>query len=99
MDEFIKKNFNKMTKKEIANELNISYNKVEWMIKKLNLKHYKSIKYSEQEIEFIKTNYPKYGSKYCADKLNRSENAINKKIKKLGLSINWKYTYINGNGY
>lgn len=99
MDEFIKKNFNKMTKKEIANELNISYNKVEWTIRKLNLKHYKSIKYSEQEIEFIKTNYPKYGSKYCADKLNRSENAINKKIKKLGLSINWKHTYINGNGY
>ena len=49
MDEFIKKNFNKMTKKEMANELNISYNKVEWTIRKLNLKHYKQakLKYSK----------------------------------------------------
>lgn len=88
-----------MSKKEIADKLNISYNKLDWIIRKLNLRHYKSKKYSEQEIEFIKNNYPKYGSKYCAEKLNRSENAINKKIKKLGLKINWKYEYINANGY
>lgn len=99
MEEFIKENFNKMSKKEIADKLNISYNKLDWIIRKLNLRHYKSKKYSEQEIEFIKNNYPKYGSKYCAEKLNRSENAINKKIKKLGLKINWKYEYINANGY
>ena len=99
MEEFIKENFNKMSKKEIANKLNISYNKLDWIIRKLNLRHYKSKKYSEQEIEFIKNNYPKYGSKYCAEKLNRSENAINKKIKKLGLKINWKYEYINASGY
>lgn len=87
------------TKKEMAKELNITYNQVEWIMKKLNLRHYKSIKYSEDEIKFIKKNYPKYGSKYCAEKLNRSINAINKKIKKLGLEINWKYEYIDGNGY
>lgn len=87
------------TKKQMAKELNITYNQVEWMIKKLKLRHYKSIKYSEDEINFIKENYPKYGSKYCAEKLNRSINAINKKIKKMGLEINWKYEYIDGNGY
>ena len=49
MEEFIKENFNKMSKKEIANKLNISYNKLDWIIRKLNLRHYKSTKYSEQE--------------------------------------------------
>lgn len=99
MEEFIEKNFNIMTKQEIADNLGISYNKVEWIARKLKLKHYNSVKYSDEEINFIKENYPKYGSKYCAKKLNRSENAINKKIKKLGLEINWNYEYLNGNGY
>lgn len=99
MEEFIKSNFNKMTKQEMADRLGISYNQVDWICRNNNLKHYKSVKYTDEEIEFIKENYPIYGSKYCADALNRSVNAINKKIKKLGLSINWKYYYINGDGY
>ena len=99
MEEYIKKNFNKMTKQELADNLGISYNKVDWLTRKLKLSHYKSVKYSEYEIEFIKENYPVYGSKYCAEKLGRSENAINKKIKKLGLSIKWKYNYVNKDGY
>lgn len=99
MEDYIKENFNKMTKQEIADSLGITYNQVEWLVKKLNLRHYKSIKYSNEELEFIKKNYPIYGSKYCANKLNRSENAINKKIKKLGLTINWKHTYLNECGY
>lgn len=99
MEEFIRENFNNMTKQEIADSLGISYNKVDWLVRKLKLSHYKSKKYTDEELEFIKENYPKYGSKYCAEKLNRSENAINKKIKKLNLSINWKYEYINAGGY
>ena len=99
MEEYIKDNFNKMTKQEMANNLGISYNKVEWLVRKLKLTRYKSKKYTDDELNFIKDNYPKYGSKYCAEKLNRSENAINKKIKKLGLNINWKYEYINSDGY
>ena len=98
-EEFIKENYKKMTKKEMANLLHITYNQVEWIMKKNKLTHYKSIKYSEDELDFIKNNYPKYGSKYCANELNRSENAINKKIKKMGLTINWKYEYINQQGY
>lgn len=99
MEDYIKDNFNKMTKQELSNKLGISYNKVEWIIRKLGLNHYKSKKYTENDIEFIKNNYPKYGSKYCAKVLNRSESAINKKIKKLNLNISWKYEYLNGNGY
>ena len=99
MEEYIKNNFDKLTKYEMAKNLGISYNKVDWLCRKLGLKHYKSVKYTDSEIEFIKNNYPKYGSKYCANKLGRSENALNKKIKKMGLSIKWKYTYINQQGY
>lgn len=99
MEEFIKNNYKDMTKKELASKLGITYNQVEWIMKKLNLRHYKSIKYTDEEIQFIKNNYPTKGSKYCAEKLNRSINAINKKIKKLGLEIKWKYLYINKQGY
>lgn len=99
IEDFIRNNFNKMTKKQMSIELNISYNQVDWIMRNMNLRKYKSIKYSDYEIAFIKENYPIHGSKYCAEKLNRSVNAINKKIKKMGLSINHKYTYINGNGY
>lgn len=62
-------------------------------------KKFKSIKYSEYDLQFIRNNYPIRGSKYCAKKLNRSENAVNKKIKKMGLKIIYKYEYIDGNGY
>lgn len=99
IEDFIKNSFGKRTKKEIANELNLTYNQVDWIIRRLGLKKYKSIKYSDDEIQFIKENYPKYGSKYCAEKLNRSISAMNKKIKKMGLNIDYKHTYINGRGY
>lgn len=99
MEEYIKNNFDKLTKSEIAKNLGVSYNKVDWLCRKLGLKHYKSSKYSDYELEFIKHNYPIYGSKFCAEALNRSENAINKKIKKMNLKINWKHYYINTNGY
>lgn len=99
MEEFIKDNFNTLTKQEMADILGISYNQVDWICRINNLKHYKSVKYTDEEIEFIINNYPIYGSKYCAKVLNRSENAINKKIKKMNLQINWKYHYINANGY
>ena len=99
MEEYIKNNFDKLTKSEIAKNLGVSYNKVDWLCRKLGLKHYKSSKYSDYELEFIKHKYPIYGSKFCAEALNRSENAINKKIKKMNLQINWKHYYINANGY
>ena len=96
MEEYIKNNFDKLTKSEIAKNLGVSYNKVDWLCRKLGLKHYKSSKYSDYELEFIKHKYPIYGSKFCAEALNRSENAINKKM---NLQINWKHYYINANGY
>lgn len=99
MEEFIKSKYKTMTKQQMADALGISYNQVEWFMKKNNLKHYTSKKYSDDELEFIKENYPTHGSKYCAEKLGRSVNAINKRIKKMGLKINWKYEYIDGNGY
>lgn len=99
MEEYIKNNFEKLTKSEMAKNLGVSYNKIDWLCRKLGLNHYKSIKYSDYEIEFIRHNYPTYGSKYCAEALNRSENAINKKIKKMNLQINWKHYYVNTNGY
>ena len=52
MEEFIKENFNNMTKQEIADSLGISYNKVDWLIRKLKLSHYKSKKYSSSSVIF-----------------------------------------------
>lgn len=88
-----------MTKQEMADKLNITYNKLDHIIRGMNLRHYKSIKYSDEELKFIKENYPKHGCKYCADMLGRSKDALNKKVKKMGLKINWKYVYESGDGY
>lgn len=99
MEDFIKENFNKMTKQQMADHLGISYNKIDNIIRKMGLRHYKSIKYTDDELNFIKENYPKYGCKYCADKLGRSRIALGKKIKKMGLQINWKYVYKTKDGY
>lgn len=99
MEEFLKKNYMKMTKKELAKHLNLTYNQVDNIMRKLDLKHYKSVKYTDEELQFIKENYPIKGAKYCADKLGRSKDALNKKVKKMGLSIKWKYTYITDDGY
>lgn len=99
MEEYIKLNYKTMTKNEMANKLGVSYNKVDWLMRKLHLTKYSSITYSNEELKFIKDNYSIYGSRYCALKLNRSENAINKKIKNMGLTINYKYIYVNKNGY
>ena len=96
---FIKNNYKIKSKNEIAQELDITKNQLDWIMRKNNIRNYKSKKYSDYELEFIRNNYPKFGSKYCANKLGRSENAINKKIKKMGLSIKWSYTYINKQGY
>ena len=82
MEEFIKSKYKSMTKQQMADSLGISYNKVDWIMRKHNLKHYNSKKYTDEELKFIKSNYPTYGSKYCAEKLGRSVNAINKRIKK-----------------
>jgi hypothetical protein len=96
---YIKENYKTKTKREIATILDLTTNQVEWIMKKNNIRKYRSKKYTEYELDFIKNNYPKHGSKYCAIKLGRSENAINKKIKKMGLSIDWKYEYISQQGY
>lgn len=99
MLDYIKKNYKNKTKEEMAHALDATRYQIEWIMRKNNIKLYSSKPYSKKELSFIKENYPKYGSKYCAKKLNRSENAINKKIKKMGLNINWKYEYIDKQGY
>lgn len=96
---YIKENYKTKTKEEMAHALGATRYQVEWIMRKNNIKLYNSKKYSEDELKFIKENYPKYGSKYCAKMLNRSENAINKKIKKMGLNIEWKYEYVDKQGY
>ena len=99
MLDYIKEKYKLMTKQEMANVLGTTYRKVEWLMRSNNLTKYSSIKYTETEIAFIKKYYPNKGSLWCATRLNRSPNALNKKIKKLGLTINWTYLYIDGNGY
>lgn len=99
LDEYFIKNYKNKTKKEMAKELGVSYGKVEWELRKRKLTKYKSVKYSDDEIEFLKENYPKYGATYCAKKLNRSFSALCKKAEKLGLTINRSYQYISQQGY
>lgn len=96
---YIKENYKTKTKEEMAHALDATRYQIEWIMRKNNIKLYNSKKYSKDELDFIKENYPKYGSKYCAKMLSRSENAINKKIKKMGLSIEWKYEYVDNQGY
>ena len=99
MEKYLIENYKTKTKKELAKELGLTYNQVEHKLRSLGLSKFSNKKYTDEEIAFIQENYPTKGSKYCAEQLNRSVNAINKKIKKMGLEINWKYVYVNADGY
>lgn len=99
MIEYLKENYKIKTKQEMAKGLGISYNKVEWELRKLQLTKFKSKKYSDEEEQFLIENFPKFGAKYCAKHLNRSFAAVCKKIEKLKLKKNYKYNYISSQGY
>ncbi len=99
MKDYLIKNYKYKTKKQMADELGVSFNKIEWELKKLGLRKFKNKKYSDEEVQFLIENYPVYGATYCADKLNRSFSAVCKKAESLGLSINRAYQYISSQGY
>ena len=99
LDLYFVNNYKHKTKQEMANELGVSYGKIEWELRKRKLTKYKSVKYTDDEIKFLKENYSKYGAKYCAEKLGRSFGAVCKKAEKLGLIIERKYKYISQQGY
>jgi len=99
-EEYIKNNFNLKTKQELANDLNMTYNQIDHLCRKYNLKHYKHNKWTADEINILKEYYPTETVEQLLERLpNRSYTSIEKKVTNLKIKKQCSYTYINVQGY
>lgn len=100
-ENYFKTNYLIKTKKEMANELNITFNQVEYWLRKFNLKKYISNKWTEDELIILKKYYPKQTSKEDLLQLlpRHSWSSIQKQASKYGYIREWNYTYISVQGY
>ena len=98
---YLEKNYLIKTKKEMANELNMTFHQIDYYLKKYNLKKYISNKWTEEELNILKEYYPKQMSKNELLKLlpNHRWSSIQKQASKLGCIREWKYTYVSVQGY
>ncbi|MBO0481812.1 hypothetical protein [Candidatus Enterococcus courvalinii] len=95
---FLRKNYQKMTDKELSHALGKTIDAVKFQRKKLKLYKYPDNRtWKPKDIEFLKANYQKMSLKELAEKLNRKPKQISYKISKLGLSKHHRYRMsING---
>lgn len=101
-EKYLRENYLIKTKKQMAKELNITYNQVDVRLRKLNLCHYTSKPWTEEEIKLLKALYPNTSNTkevLCKALPNRRWPAIQKQASKLGFIRTWKHTYICTEGY
>ena len=98
---YLKENYLIKAKKEMASELNMSYNQIDYYLRKYNLKKYTNNKWTEEELDILKKYYPKQMSKNDLLKLlpNHRWSSIQKQASKLGYTREWNYTYVSVQGY
>lgn len=98
---YLKENYLIKTKKEMAEELNMSYHQVDYYLRKYKLKKYTSSKWTEDELNILKEYYPKQMSKENLLKLlpNHRWSSIQKQASKLGCIREWEYNYVSVQGY
>lgn len=82
---FVIKNYNKMTKKEIAQHIGRSESSVKTFGRRNGLSGKGSDKWSGKDVEFLKDNYASMTQKELAKKLGRTPSAIKTKCSLLGL--------------
>lgn len=81
---FVIENYNKMTKKEIADTLNKTIPQVTGKANKLNLR--KDNRFTNDEILFVEENAPIYGAMYCSKKLKRPLESVRRVCKRYNIN-------------
>ena len=84
-DEFLHKNYNDMTNKQLSEQLNRSIPSINGRALKLGLREPKPPKWDEDRIEYLKKNWHRKSIKALAKDLERSEGGIKVKAKRLKL--------------
>lgn len=83
--EFIKQNYNTMSKKEMAEHLGVKVNKVVSWARYHGVSP-KKLKFSENDVQFMKDNYDKMSYKEIAEKLGYTERQVRGKINHMDLT-------------
>lgn len=84
--------------KEIAEHIDMSYQVVRDHCRRIGLKKYSSINWTDEIIQYLKDNY-KDGARPIADKFDIPITAINKKAQELGLKVIPKHWHVSPQGY
>lgn len=90
--DFIKKNYDAMSRGELAKQLDRSYSAVDSKITELKL-YKKSNEWSCDEINYLKQHYSDMPYSEIGKNIGRSRNAVQCKLRVLGLSKPEKYSY------
>lgn len=100
-ENYLKENYLKKTKQQMADELNLTYHQIDCRLRKLNLRRHKNNEWTKEEIEILKKYYPIKTSKEEMIKLlpNHRWPGIQRQASKLGYTRNWDYKYISVQGY
>lgn len=98
---YLKENYLIKTNKELSDDLNITYQQVCYLLRKLKLVRHLNNPWTEEEINILKEYYPKRISKEELLKLlpNHRWSGIQRQASKLGCIREWDYTYISRQGY
>jgi predicted transcriptional regulator/DNA-binding CsgD family transcriptional regulator len=84
-DKFLKKNYRKMTYKQLASSLGRSVVTVQSHLKMLGVKQRNHKKWSEEDIEFLKREYKRMSIAETAKQLNRSLSSVTNMAWSMGL--------------
>lgn len=100
-ENYFKENYLIKTKKQMADELNLTYHQVDCRLRKLNLRKHTNNKWTKEEIEILKRYYPiKTSKEELLEMLpNHRWAGIQRQASKLGCIREWDYTYISVQGY
>lgn len=87
---FLKRNYKKLTRREMAEKLGISEGIVKWQLKKFGLKKEKTKSWTKEDLDFLKKYYKKLSNKEIAESLGRTEKSIIHMTRKTSLNTNKK---------
>lgn len=94
---FIKRNYQSMSDKELANALGRTVEAVKSQRRKLKLTRSSNRRWTKKEDAYLKQHYEEYSLKAMGEVLNRSPKQVSYRLSKIGLTkVNRYVLYING---
>jgi Zn-dependent peptidase ImmA (M78 family) len=84
-EDFLKKNYNKMSNKELADKFGVTTISIQRKLSRLNLIRQVQKKWSETEEDFLRENYCDMSDSELAKKFDVTPIAIKRKLNRLGL--------------